>query len=151
MNILHWIDSLCGAAYRLRDDMRRRMIAAVIVLVGLLLIFAAAGFAVAASYMWLATEYPAHIAALLVACGLAVVAGITIALGLARNRAGNGQRRRGGIAGEMPDRPGIEHEVEEIADRAIREAQSQVVRNPMASVLTAVTLGVVVGLMGRRK
>jgi small-conductance mechanosensitive channel len=140
MNGPAWMASLGGAAHRVKADVRRRMAAAAIVLCGAVLLACALGFAVAAGYLWLALRLPDYLAALCVAGALLLLGGCVIAVTVARSRT----RRGSAASGQCR---ALAAEAEDAADRAVREAMVQVRANPSAAMLSALTLGVVVGLL----
>lgn len=144
MNVLGVIDSLYGAVNRVKDGIRQGVVTAVILLCGAALVLCALGFAVAAGYLWLATQLPAHWAALCVAGGLLLVGGLVIAIGAVRGRRRPVRESPALSAATYDD---ITRQAEAAADRAVREALSSVRDHPSAAVLSALALGVVVGLL----
>lgn len=139
MNILSGIDAASAAVDRARESVRRGIASVVIALVGIVILACAAGFAIAAVHMWLATQMPAYVAALYVAAGLALIGGAVLVIASGRR----GPRRP--VRRPVPPSPEVAAEM--AADSTMRAAASQVNRHPAASVLTALALGVVVGLL----
>jgi hypothetical protein len=134
MNMLRWIDII----HRAGDGIRYRIGTAAILLCGAIVIFCAVGFAVAAGYMWVATVLPNYLAALCVAGGLVLVGGIAIMVA-------NARRRDGGVKSGPP--PDAARQAEVAAERAVQAALSEVKKSPTPAMLTALALGVVVGLL----
>ena len=136
MNMLHWMNVM----HRVRDGIKYRIATTVILMCGAISIVCAAGFAIAAGYMWLATELPAYQAALCLAGGLLLGGGIAILVACRRNR-------RTSWRGTGAPAPDITGQAEATADRAVQAALSEVQKSPTPAILTALALGVVVGLL----
>lgn len=140
MDLSGIIGALDGVKARVQDRYRRGIQAAAIALCGGLFILGALGFAVAAGYIWLSMEMPAHQAALVTAGVLFLAGCVVFAVARGRNRA--------------PQRPAAGDTTSDLAaqaDDAAREAfrgvVSQVQGSPLSTVATAVALGAVVGLL----
>ncbi len=136
MNMLHWINVM----HRIRDGIKYRIATTAILLCGAIFIVCAAGFAIAAGYMWLATELPAYQAAFCVAGGLVFGGGLMILVACLRNRGSAGR-------GKSAQARDIAGQAEAAADRAVQAALSEAKKSPTSAVLTALALGVVVGLL----
>ena len=140
MNISGMIGSLDGVKHRMQDSIRRRIRAAAIGLSGALFILGAVGFGIAAAYIWLCTQLPDHQAALVVAGVLLVIGFIVIAASRSRNH----PAPQPDVAKAAPD---LARQADDAAKRAVQTAISQVRISPMSTVITAVALGAVVGLL----
>ena len=136
MNMLRWIDII----HRVGDGIRYRIATAAVLLCGAIVIICAAGFAIAASYMWLATEMPNYLAALCVAGGLVLAGGIVIVAANVRHRHDNRD-----VKSAPP--PDTARQAEMAAERTVQAALSEAKNSPVLAVLTALALGVVVGLL----
>ena len=136
MNLPQALTSLCGLLQRIKSGVRHGIVSAAIMTAGALLLVAAAGFAAAAGYIWLATQVPDHLAALLVAGGLALTGGIVIAVAVVRSR----------HASPSLDTD-IAREAEAAADQAVQSVLSEVRIHPLSALMTALVAGVAVGLL----
>ena len=109
--------------------LRHALVTTVLALCGLLLLLGAAGFAVFALYDRLASGMASHLAALWVAGVLALIGVIVFAIARSRRRRSH-------------PRPST--------DPALETAVAEIERSPSITVLTALALGVVVGLLRGR-
>ena len=140
MNLPQALTSLCGLLQRIKSGVRHGIVSAAIMTAGALLLVAAAGFAAAAGYIWLAAQVPDHLAALLVAGGLALTGGIVIAVAVVRSR----PRNRHASPSLDTD---IAREAEAAADQAVQSVLSEVRIHPLSALMTALVAGVAVGLL----
>lgn len=132
-----------GLLRRLRGDIRYRLTSMAIVTTGVLFIAAAVGLAIAGGFLWLSTQIPSHLAALVVAGGLFLIGAVTISVALLRN----------GRPTRTPDNPGPtpEANAEFISQRMTQVALAEVAKAPIKAAFAAVALGVIVGLLRAKK
>jgi hypothetical protein len=136
MIVLRWIN----AVRRVGDGIRYRITSSAIMLLGAMFIFFAAALATGASYLWLETILPNYLAALCVAGGLVLIGGLVIAIAHIRRR----RYCRSIESSPFADAP---RQSETVADRAIQTLLSEMTNSPSSTLLTALTLGVVIGLL----
>lgn len=136
MAMLRWIEMI----HRVRVGIRYRIATAAVLLCGAIIIACAAGFAIAASYMWLATKLPDYLAALSVAGGLLLVGGVVVLAANVRDR----HHDRDVKSAPPPD---TARQAEKAAESAVEAALSLAKNSPKSAVLTALALGVVAGLL----
>jgi hypothetical protein len=144
MNVLSAIDSLLDAVSSVKDGIRRRIATTAIILCGTALVLCAVGFAIAAGYMWLAAKLPDYLAALSVAGGLVLVGCLVIAVAVGGGGRGT-RRKRPAVSDATYD--DIARRAEDAAGQATRQALSSVRNNPSSALLSALALGLVVGLL----
>jgi hypothetical protein len=140
--MLHALDALNGVAAKIGSGIRQRAAIASVLACAVIVFLVSGGFAVAAGYLALAREMPAHLAALGTAAVLALIGGVLLII--ATNR-----RRRVTALTSRSLHGMLSHEAEDLTDFVVRETVARIQRKPSSAVLTAVALGVVVGLMRR--
>jgi hypothetical protein len=140
--MLHTLDALNGVAAKIGSGIRQRAAIASVFAYAVIVFLVSGGFAVAAGYLALAREMPAHLAALGTAAVLALIGGFLLIV--ATNR-----RRRITALTSRSLHGMLSHEAESLTDFVVRESVARIQRKPSSAVLTAVALGVVVGLMRR--
>lgn len=141
MTILSSLETAYAKVLNVRDSVRETVVTAGILVLAAVFIACASGFAIAAGYMWLETRMPAPAAALCVAGGLALAGLLIIAVAMSRRRS----PRSRSVPPAQPQ-PTI-HETRELADLATREIMLKVSKSPGSAALTAVALGIIVGLL----
>lgn len=144
MSILSSLDAAYVKILNLRACLRHAVVTTGILILAAIFIACAGGFAIAAGYMWLETQMSGPAAALCVAGGLTLAGLLIIAVAMSRRPV----RHRGTVsrAGSQSTVRQAD-ELEELADVATRELISTVSKSPGSAALTAVALGVVVGLL----
>ena len=140
MNILSCLETMSARVADLRNGVRHVVLTMAVLTMAAAIMACAGGFAVAATYMWLETRMSGPAAALCVAGGLALAGLAIAAIALLRGR------RRGRTAVSAQPKPSV-RETRDLTDMATREVMSKVSESPGMAVLSAVALGVVVGLL----
>lgn len=144
MKALGGLALMSGIVDRFRDWMRRCVTSAILALGGAVLILCAFGFAIVGAFMWLSARLPDHLAALSVAGALAVIGAVVIAVAVAFGR----RRSHRGISTVNQE---LSAELENEAYRAVQATLNEIKANPSAALMTAVTLGFIIGLLGPDK
>lgn len=118
---------------------RRMALRAVLILIPVLLLVIAAGFAIAAAYMALAAALSPHAAAAIMALALTLIAALEATVLLVRDRSTEQRRAEAARAARasmlLP----------------LQEVGRQIGAKPVQSVLLAAAAGAVIALLGRRR
>lgn len=147
MNLLRLLLPLLPALLKLLPEAqqttrhlgRRVALRAVLILIPVLLLLIAAGFAIAAAYMALAAALTPHAAAAIMALALTLIAALEATVLLIRDRSA-GQRR---AEAARAARASMLQPLEEVG--------RQIGAKPVQSVLLAAAAGAVVAMLGRRR
>lgn len=134
LNAINTIVAASGVAQRTKAAIRRRVIAVAIAAVGAAFICTAIGFIVAAAYFWLSITLPNYMAALCVAGALFAV-GIVV-LVIANRRPHPTAVARNDVS-----------DVSDVAGDALTSVATYARQHPTATLLSALALGVAVGLL----
>lgn len=144
--MLRALDALHGVAAKIGSGIRQRAATAAVCAGAGVTFAVSAGFAIAAGYLALARDLPPHLAALGTAAALALFGGFLLIVAAVRRRRTTALTSRS-LQGTLTNQ--AEELAEELTDLVVRESIARVQRKPSSAVLTAVVLGVVVGLMRR--
>jgi hypothetical protein len=140
--MLDTLDALHGVVARIGSGIRQRAATAAVCACAGAVFAVSAGFAVMAGYLALAREMPSHLAALVTAAALALLGSVLLVVATVR-------RRRITALTSRPLQENLAYQAEELTDLVVRESIARIQRKPSSAVLTAVALGVVVGLIRR--
>jgi ElaB/YqjD/DUF883 family membrane-anchored ribosome-binding protein len=145
------IPKICsGLMRRLRCEVRALLASMVMLIVGALFFAAAVGFAVASAYLWLSMRMSDPAALLAVAGGLLVVGAALSTAALRKSRSAAAPAHSGRTAeDEMPEDGRAE--LERLSHQLVKAAHAEVAKAPLKAVLTAVALGLVVGVLRGKK
>ena len=130
---------------RYADDVWFRSPSLVLLITGALFVMGAFCVGIGGGYLWLSTQMPSHLAALVVAGGLFLLGAIIIALALLRSP------RQERLASASPAAGTANADMEMLAEQIMRAAIANATETPFKAVFGAVVLGVAVGLLRERK
>ena len=109
-----------------------------LLMAGAMLFVVAIGLCIAGLLLWLSTQMPSYLAALLVAGGLSLIGTVIIAIAL---------RHKSPKPTEAPKTGATETDPQFISDQLLEAALTQVARTPLAALLAAAALGTITGLL----
>lgn len=144
LSALTWMNALDRVMAKIGRGVRECIVVAAIGACAGVVFLVAGGFAIAAGYIALSRELPPHLAALGIAAALALFGALLLIVAAARGR-GRRAHASGSPQGDLSG------QAEKLADLMVKELITRIQQKPSSAVVTAVVMGVVVGLLRRNR